>query len=169
MAALAACAAVPASIGGQTVSEPALKAAFLLNFAKFTEWPREIAPPSTPIVFCATEVEVASALDAATAGRTIEQRPLVVRRVTLDQPCETCAVLYAGRIDRRQAAQLSATLRAASVLTVGDAPDFAASGGVIELFVDGGRLRFAVNRQAAEGARLKLSAQLLSLAKIVRN
>ena len=55
----------PARPAAQTAPEPALKAAFLLNFARFTEWPPDALPAGGPIVFCSTDAEVAAALQAA--------------------------------------------------------------------------------------------------------
>ena len=88
--------------------------------------------------------------------------------MNLDEPVRGCAVLYASKLDERRTLQLIAGLAGASVLTVGDAQDFAARGGMIGLFVDDGRMRFAINRGAVQRTRLKLSAQLLTLAKIVK-
>jgi hypothetical protein len=160
------------SVATQTVAEPALKAAFLINFARFTEWPADLRPAAAPLRFCTADADVVAALEAAVAGKTIAQRALVVSRVGDDVTAQAaaspgCAVFYAGRVDSRRASALATALRPASVLTVGDAPDFAASGGVIEFYVEARQLRFAINRAAADGARLKLGAPLLSLAKIV--
>jgi hypothetical protein len=161
-----------ASVATQGVAEPALKAAFLINFARFTEWPADLRPATAPLRFCTADAAVVAALEAAVAGKTIAQRALVVSRVGGDvsaaavQP-PSCAVFYAGRVESRRVSELAAALRPASVLTVGDAPDFAASGGVIEFYVEARQLRFAINRAAADASKLKLGAPLLSLAKIV--
>lgn len=40
---------------------------------------------------------------------------------------------------------------------------------MIGLFVEEGRMRFAINIQAAERGRLRLSAKLLNLARIVKD
>lgn len=157
-------AAAPA--GAQTASE--LKAAFLLSFVKFTEWPPDAPAPGAPLVLCTTDEDVASALLGASGGREVDHRTLIVRRVKLDEPLRGCAVLHVGEIDRKQTARLATALQGASVLSVGDAEDFASSGGVIGLFVDGDRMRFAINPGAAERMRLRLSARLLNLAKIVK-
>ena len=37
---------------GQDVTEASLKAAFIHNFVKFTEWPRDVLPPAAPLVAC---------------------------------------------------------------------------------------------------------------------
>jgi hypothetical protein len=153
----------------QAVAEPALKAAFLLNFTKFTDWPEDELAPAAPMVLCVADAEVATALDSLVAGRSVNQHALALRRLKLDEPIRGCAVLYASKLDERRTLQLVAGLAGASVLTVGDAQDFAARGGMIGLFVDDGRMRFAINRNAVQRTRLKLSAQLLTLAKIVKD
>ncbi len=152
----------------QAASEPALKAAFLLNFAKFTDWPEDLLAPTAPIVLCVTDGDVESALVATIVGRTINQHPLAVSRVKLDA-AKACAILYAGKLDRKRTAQLAAALSGANVLTVGDEEEFAASGGMIGFFEADGRMRFAVNLAAVERTRLRLSAKLLTLAKIMKD
>jgi hypothetical protein len=152
----------------QAVAEPALKAAFLLNFTKFTDWPEDELAPAAPIVLCIADVEVAAALDGLVVGRSVNQHALALRRMKVEEPARGCAVLYASKLDERRTSQLVAGLGTASVLTVGDAQDFATHGGMIGLFVDDGRMRFAINRGAVQRTRLKLSAQLLTLAKIVK-
>ena len=59
-------------------------------------------------------------------------------------------------------------MKGAPVLTVGDGDGFARGGGMIGLFVEDGRMRFAINPNAAQRAGLRLSSQLLKLARIVK-
>jgi hypothetical protein len=153
----------------QGVSESALKAAFLLNFAKFTEWPPDARPMTAPIILCSADETVTPSLETTVNGQMIEKHPVSANRVTLDGPFRECAVLYVGKVDERRTAQLAQALKGASVLTVGDDQVFATSGGIIGLFVEAGRMRFAINIGAAEQARLRLSAKLLTLARIVKD
>jgi hypothetical protein len=55
------------------------------------------------------------------------------------------------------------------VFTVSDADKFAQSGGVAQLIVENDRMRFAINRDAAQRARLLLSSKLLTLATLVKD
>ena len=55
------------------------------------------------------------------------------------------------------------------MLTVSDAARFAQTGGMVELFIEDGRMRFAVNVDALQRARVRLSSRVLALAKIVRD
>ncbi len=65
-------------------------------------------------------------------------------------------------------AALIAALRGRSVLAISDAEDFAKRGGTIQLFLEDGSMKFSVNPQAAERARLHVSSLLLKLAVIVK-
>jgi hypothetical protein len=150
------------------MSEARLKAEFLFNFAKFTEWPEDVLSPTSPIVLCVTDAEVGTALDAVVTGRLLNQHPLIVSRVKIDDSLRPCVILYAGKLDRRRIVQMTVSLGGASVLTVGDAEAFVQSGGMIGFFEADGRIRFAINPEAVERRRMKLSAQLLKLAKIVK-
>lgn len=59
---------------------------------------------------------------------------------------------------------LAGTLPHAGVLTVSDAPGFAAAGGIIELFAEGNKVRFTINMEAASAAGLAISSRLAQLA-----
>jgi len=155
--------------GSQVVSESALKAAFLLNFVKFTEWPADVRPPTSPLVLCSADQTVSPELERTVAGQKVEQHPLSVSRVSLDGPLRDCALLYVGKVDRGKTVQLAQALDGAGVLTVGDEQAFAAAGGMIGLFVEDGRMRFAINIGAAERGRVRMSAKLLTLARIVKD
>lgn len=153
----------------QGVSEPALKAAFLLNFAKFTDWPAGARTATAPLVLCSADHEVSPALEQLAAGQVVDQRPLRAAHVSLDGPVRECALLYVGRVDDGTAVALARALGGAGVLTVGDEQAFAAAGGMIGLFVEDGRMRFAINVNAVERGRMRLSAKLLTLARIVKD
>ncbi len=152
----------------QGVNEADLKAAFLFNFVKFATWPDETLPARAPIVLCTTDANIATALEGLVAGRTVNDHALIVKRVALNASARGCGILYAGRLDQRKAKELFTVLEGTTVLTVGDAEDFAAAGGMIGLFVADGKMRFAVNVGAVERTRLRLSSQLLNLAKIIK-
>ena len=47
-AAIAGLLLIRSSVSAQDVTEPALKAAFIYNFAKFTEWPADALPQRSP-------------------------------------------------------------------------------------------------------------------------
>jgi hypothetical protein len=160
-------AARPAVASAQSASESTLKAAFIYNFAKFAEWPAD-APPTDPLTICVVgDPAIADALDETVKGRTIDGRKVVVSRATLDG-ARSCHVLYLSGFDSKRGQQIVEDLKNAPVLTIGDREQFAQGGGIAGLFVEQGRMRFAINVEAAQRCRVRISSRLLSLAKIVK-
>ena len=152
----------------QSASEPVLKAAFLYNFAKFAEWPADAAPADPLIVCVFGDTAIADALDETVKGRTVDGRKTVVVRVK-PEGFRGCHVLYLAGLDTKRAQAIIDDLKGVPVLTVGDREQFAQSGGIAGLFVEQGRMRFAINVEAAQRGRLRISSRLLSLAKIVKD
>lgn len=147
---------------------PELIAAFLFNFVRFTTWPADVLQEGGPIVVCVSGNNwVAYSLVDLTRNQTVNGHPLSVRRMDLDQPLDQCHVVYGAALDANRAQRLIQATSGRSILTVSDASDFAQRGGVANFFIEGGRIRFAVNLAAAERARLRISSKLLTLARLV--
>jgi hypothetical protein len=154
----------------QSVSESALKAAFLLNFAKFAEWPADALPPAKPLNLCVLDdPAVADVLVELAKGHAVENHDLVVVRPGPADAMRDCQLLYVPNLDSRQSVKVLETLKGAAVFTIGDREEFARLGGVGYLFLESGKMRFAINIQSAQRARVQLSSKLLTLAKIVRD
>jgi YfiR/HmsC-like len=146
-----------------------VKAAYLYNFARFTDW--QTLDPSAPLVLCVLgDAGIARALSDAAHGQDVGGHRLTVINLTAQAFVRTCHVLFISRTATRQAAATLDALKSLPILTVSDGKDFARSTGIVELFVDdGGRMRFAINTDAVSRAGLRLSSRLLGLARIVRD
>ncbi|WP_269619809.1 YfiR family protein [Zhongshania sp. BJYM1] len=59
------------------------------------------------------------------------------------------------------------TLSDRAILTVSDNDNFIKLGGMIQLLIDNGKIRFDINRSATDRADLKVSSKLLGLARNV--
>jgi hypothetical protein len=154
---------LPVPAAAQTVAEAEIKAAFLFNFAKFTDWPPSV-DDGRPITFCSMDRRVADALEKTVAGEQLRGTVAAVRRVDLSAGMDQCAVLYVGAPDERDLARILSLAEGHHVLTVGSGSRFVELGGMVRLFLMDGRMRFAVNAVAAERASLHLSSRLLRLA-----
>lgn len=157
-------AAPSAAARAQTVDLDTLKGAFLFNFIKFTEWPADRPTAGGPIVACLDAPQVAAALDEIVRSRPTG-RPIAVRRLTASDAAAGCDVLYVGGRDPRRS--LLAQTKGMPVLTVGETPQFADAGGLAYFYLEDGHLRFAINLPAVRATGLRLSPQLLSLAKLI--
>jgi hypothetical protein len=153
------------SVFAQDVTEPALKAAFIYNFAKFTEWPGGAAPAQEPFVLCVVgDAAVGDALVRAVQARMLAGQRLSVSFMAAGEPPPNCRLLYISGVTARRATQLVAELRDVPVLTISDLEGFTELGGIARFFFDHGLLRFSVNIASAERAHLHISSRLLTLA-----
>lgn len=155
----------------QAVNEYQVKAAFLYNFAKFVEWPDPPAGPSKEtLTLCIVGQDpFGDILDQVTKGKTVNGRELAVRRLTGPEEARSCQMVFIAASERRRIPAILEGLKRADVLTVGETESFAQLGGVINFVLQGDRVHFEINLDAAERAGLRISSKLLSLAKIVRD
>jgi hypothetical protein len=152
----------------QNVTEPALKAAFIYNFAKFTDWPADAVPSLEPFVLCVIgDAAVGDALKRAVSDRMLSGHAMSVSSLGQGSPPGRCQVLYISGVTGAQAAQLVAGLRDLPVLTISDLEGFIGVGGIARFFFENGQLRFSVHLESVERAHLRISSRLLTLA--VRN
>ena len=170
-AALVCAAAVlwPRPSSAEDVSVPSLKAAFLANFVKFAEWPDGAVSRRGVFTFCvAGDKAVQQALETG-IRRQASLEATHVKSVTFQGPFTDCQLLYLGGFDVRQVRAMVQSLDGAAIFTVSDVDGFSEAGGIVQLRLENGRMRFAINSAAASRAHIALSAKLLSLATLVKD
>lgn len=149
-----------------------VKAAFLLNFAKFVEWPdSSFDGPQAPIVFgvIGGDHQLAFNLRRISAREKVQGRNIVIREVRFGDDLRRCHVLFVGASERQRTAQILASLQDASVLTVSDIDGFADAGGAMQFVMQESQVHFIVNLDAATQSKLRVSAKLLALAHLVNH
>jgi hypothetical protein len=157
----------PAVAAGAVAPDVAVKAAFLYNFAKFADWPALAA--GMPIAVCVVgDDRLAAALVETVRGQVLSGHAFEVAPRQEAAQWRTCHLLFIAEVEVRRSAAGLESVKSLPVLTISDGKDFAQTNGIMELFVEAGRMRFAINLDTAEGSGLHLSSRLLGLAKIVR-
>lgn len=147
----------------ETQREDQFKAAYVVNFVKFVEWPPGAMADTLTICFVGGE-GVYSALTVDIANKRVGQRRLAALQL-IDPPVSgTCNALY---LDASMAPGYPLRLEPA-LLTISDSNGFASNGGMIGLFTENHRLRFIINLQNANTAGLRISSELLKLAVAVK-
>lgn len=151
----------------QTVlSEAQAKAAFVLNFARYIEWPvRAFANREAPLLICSLGRDTVGDALVELEGRSVQGRTITVRRLFSVDEARACHVLFIAESEQRRLATILRSVAGQQVLCVSDADGFIDAGGAIGLVRGEGRLQFEVNRQALEQAQLKASSNLLKLAR----
>src|SRR5689334_15033090 len=73
-----------------------VKAAFLLNFTRFIEWPAADAPPGAPFSICVLgDDPFNGALDRMVEGEAVNGRKLAVQRIHRQQQV-SCQIVFAA-------------------------------------------------------------------------
>jgi hypothetical protein len=154
-------------VSAQDVTEPALKAAFIYNFAKFTEWPTDVVRASDPLVMCVLgDDAVADALARAIKGRVLGGHSIIVLHESPDGRQRICHVLYLSGMTAGQTGKLVGSMHDVPVLTISDVEGFTELGGIVQFYFENGQLRFIVHLNSAKRARLLISSRLLALATL---
>lgn len=159
----------PAPAQGNASSEYQIKAAFLYHFSQFVDWPEgTFKEANSPIVYCTIgEDPFHGALEASPNGKTVGARTLQVQHFKQPYEVRGCQILFFGEAEQKHMASITTKLKGNPVLTVGESEHFIQDGGMIGFLLEENKIRFEINLEAAEHARLKLSSRLLALAKRV--
>lgn len=154
-------------------AEPAMeyqvKAAFLLNFLPFVEWPAAaFSDASTPIcIGVLGDDPFGPALDKMIEGEIIHNRKVVVKRFRQLDELKTCHLLFISKSERGRINQILGAVKDASTLTVSETDGFAKRGGIINFILEGNKIRFEINPSVARAKGLKISSQLLERGRII--
>jgi len=156
-----------------------IKAAFLYNFIKFVDWPKEKMPDSNePII-----IGIMGKDPFGDAFKPIKDKPVKGKRVIVKRfkgleelkessekhpQIETirgCHLLFICRSEKEMLEETINLVKDHSVLTVADSEGFLESGGIINFIMEEKKVRFEINVTAAKRAKLEIRSQLLRLAK----
>ena len=163
---LSACLAAQAQDAAPT--EYQVKAAFLYNFGRYVEWPPRARPPTSFTICVLGEDPFGPVLDELIKGKSIQGMKLATRRLEKVEDAGNCQILFISSSENGRLEHILAALHGRSVLTVGEAERFAHRGGMINFRLEGSKVRFEINLDAAEHEGLTVSSQLLKLATIIR-
>jgi hypothetical protein len=147
--------------------EQRVKAAFLYKFAGYVDWPpASFARPDTPFTIAVAGSEaIAAELTQAVAGRTVNERPITVKRLKPGESLAGVHILFVGRAESARLNQLAQAAQQRSVLIVTEAEGALGQGSVINFIMTDRRVRFEVSLDSAEKSGLKLSSRLLAVAQ----
>ena len=163
--------ALPLCPGGSLLAQGAgeyeVKAAFLYKFASFVEWP--IGLTNGPLCIAVVGQDpFGSALDEVVKGKDVDGRGFQIKRFKPGQDTAGCHIVFISASEKGRMRAILAKLQGSGILTVSEIPGFCQAGGMIDFELQDGKIRFEINPDAAERAKLKISSKLLSVARISR-
>jgi TonB family protein len=158
----------PALAQQPSATEDQVKAAFLLNFAKLAEWPRQSLPDGpSPLVIGVNggDEEFLNLLKAVVAAKVSGTHPLMVKPVSSDEDMKSCHIVFFRGSEKRRTQNNLQDLAQAGVLLVGEDQSFLRRGGMINLVRVHGMIRFEVNSDVLDLSKVHFSSKILALAR----
>lgn len=162
-----------------------IKAAFLYNFIKFVDWPKEkIGDSNQPIIIGLIGEDPFGDVFEPIKDKKVKGRSVVIKRFKSfeelkkssgeDNPesgrkieaLTKCHLLFICA-EEKNFKEIINSVKDHSVLTVGEVKGFLESGGIINFLMEEKKIRFEVNIVAAKRAKLEIRSKLLRLAKRV--
>jgi len=146
-----------------------VKAAFLLNFARLVEWPEDSFPDAhSPLtVGLLSAAPSSERIQEFLEGKSVGSRKVQAQRIESAEEVGGFHLVFVSASSGAEASNVVGATGGGPVLLVGESDGFATSGGTINFFTDGNKVRFEINPKAAEAAGLRVSSRLLRVAKIV--
>jgi hypothetical protein len=161
--------AVAASSENAPRLEYQVKAGYLFNFLRFTDWPPQALPEGAPYrIGVVSDTAAFTVIAEALKGKTLADREIEVLSLKDGDSLQGCHLVFVPRTAGLSTLDPAGTPRPEGVLMVGETEDYALRSGMIGFVLRGHNIRFQVNLSAAQEAGLKLSGRLASLAEIVR-
>jgi len=151
------------------VGEYEVKAAFLLNFAKFVEWPPQAFQDSKGpfVIGIVGDDPFGDTLQQVVKGQTAQRRRIEIHHFKLAEDFGNCHLLFVSDSLAAQTDHILMRLQGRPVLTASEKEEFVRQGGVIGFALVDKSVRFDVNPQAAAAVDLKISSKLLAVAREV--
>lgn len=158
-----------------------IKAAFLYNFLKFVEWPKNKAPDGNePIIISIIGKDVFKNAFVSLEHMDINGRKAVIRKfkgyVELEEDekseqhpqiedIKKSHLLFICPSEKKHMEDILKSVKNNAILTVADTEGFLKAGGIINLLTEEQKVRFEVNITAAKEAEIEIRSKLLRLAK----
>ena len=150
--------------------ESKIKAAFVVNFARFINWPADVLDDkAAPLVICTVGVEEDNQSFVGVESKKIKGHPVVLQvfNTLKGSSGAPCQLLYVKGVDQNSLQSYLEHGDPTPVVTIGESEGFARLGGTIEFVKIKDRLSFKINNSAAKERRLQINASLLDLAEEV--
>ncbi|MHC4266915.1 MAG: YfiR family protein [Planctomycetota bacterium] len=146
-----------------------IKAAFLLNFAKFTEWPPHVfSETSSSLTLYILGKDPFDEALKTIEDKIVKGRKLVVRKASCIEDIKECHILFISTSEKKNLSEILTKIKDKPILTVAETKNFCQSGGTVNFIVVKNKVHFEINVDAAKRTGLKISSKLLKLSAIIK-
>lgn len=148
--------------------EYAVKAGFIFNFARYSEGSWFNPNRRDNYIICSFNSDFVLTASKTLTGQKVKNRQVEVHLVSRKgMPNDSCNSFF---LTERNAALIKKVVKNESLsktMLIGEMKTFIPSGGHINLFIAGGKVRFEVDSDALLGADIKMSSKVLRLGRVV--
>ncbi len=134
-------------------------AVFLLNFARFIEWPKD-ASTDEFVIGVLDDPPLASELKNVAKLRTIGNQKIRVKEYQAISQVDFCHILFVPEHESAQVPTIIGMFPYSAMLVVTEKEGLAKAGSNINFLVMNGKIKFELNLRAMRGRGLKVSAEL---------
>jgi hypothetical protein len=147
-------------------SEEQVKAAYLLRFIGYVEWPASaFSKPDSPYVVGILHADgIAEELTVLAAGKAVSNRPVIIKRLQANDSFDGLHVLFVGAAERGRQPQWLKSLQQQPVLLVTETEEALTQGSMINFQIVEDRVRFEVALEPAGRSGLKINSRMLGVA-----
>jgi len=154
--------------GPRLQGEYQIKARYLSVLPEYIQWPSRSGKATHKLVIGVIgESPFENHLDDLFALGKPQSKTGKVIYLTNLQGLETCDVIFIPESESDRLFEVLRKVKGRPVLTIGDSPDFARRGVMVNLVLDRDRLSLEVNLTSIRNAGLEVSAHVLKNAKII--
>ena len=176
----------PPAVGDAPSQEYRVKAAFLYNFMKFVDWPKEkMGDPNEPMSLGIVGKDPFGDAFDPVKDKKVKNRKIVIKRIRgisslheaddrrkaelerLVAAVRRCHIVFVCNSEQKHLAEILKSVGGYPVLTIGDCEGVLENGGIINFVMENQKVRFEVNATAARNAKIQIRSELLRLARRV--
>ncbi len=149
-----------------SATEAELKTAYMFNFARFVQWPKEKTQPQV-FKFCIYPNNRFGELFFQLEQLQIREKKIQVSVLNSIRSIQQCHAVFLDSVPKKDLYTAMAIAKKYHVLTISDQNNFSDNGGMIHMFIENGKIRFNINYDSSSHAELKISSKLIGLASNV--
>ncbi len=153
---------------GASTQEYNVKAVFLFHFIDFASWPEDKHQKDVRNICVYGNNPFDSRLDMLANAGLQKNQVKIVKKIDLVDS-DKCHILFVGSSKKKQLNEIFDYLAYKPILTVSDIDNFASNKGMIGFAVKSGKVKLEVNLDSVKASGIKLSSNLIEIAKVVRN
>jgi hypothetical protein len=148
-----------------------IKSVFLYNFSHFVTWPKTaFRSDDAPFNFCILGEDLFKrGIDLAVKNENVNGHISLVQRLNNYENTKICHILFISKSEEADLPTILNYLDKQPVLTVSDIDSFVEQGGMIQFFVRAEKVRLFINPAKVKETGLRISGNLLRIAKIFRS